>query len=281
MLTSISRGDDLDLTLQHIQHAHNAAYAGQRTYWYFNGIRAGSIDASLYSAARFALGPELNATSLDEVIRLCDSIKAQSETWNDEPFGFYLPGQTQPAGQLPRAAVSHLGLLAYGVHANGFTRRDGQLHIWVAKRSMTKPTFPGQWDNMVGGGLTAGYTHREILVKETDEEAGLNVDDMLATEFIGCLNYQHAHETGLRNDCLFVYDLELPESLEPHPKDGEVERFELWSMDQLRDTIRRTRDFKYNCNLVMIEFMLRHGVLDDHPDHDRIKMALDQRFEPA
>lgn len=267
--------------MEHIRFAHNSQDAAPRTSWWFNGKTAGSVNPSLQPLAESIFGSDLNATSIEQVQSLCDAIKPAQTYWIDEPFGFYLPGQTTPVGQLPRAAVSHLGLLAYGVHANGFTMRDGQPHIWVAKRAMDKPTFPGQWDNMVGGGLTAGYTHREILVKETDEEAGLSVEDMLSTTFVGRLSYQHAHQGGLRNDCLFIYDLEMPEDMVPHPKDGEVERFELWSMDRLRDTLSTTRDFKYNCNLVMIEFMLRYGVLDDHPDIEQIKSELDQRFEPA
>lgn len=49
--------------------------------------------------------------------------------------------------------VVHAGLFGvkrYGVHVNGFSRDDaGRLSMWVARRSDTKPTYPGKLDNLV------------------------------------------------------------------------------------------------------------------------------------
>lgn len=270
-----------DLILEHIAYAHNPETEAQRTTWSFQGQTVGSISTQWCELAQQHLGAKLDAQDLQAVLNLCADIKTRAPLWMDEPFGLFLPDQEQPVGQVPRGSVSYLGLQARGVHANGFVRRTDGIHMWVAKRALDKPTFPGQWDNMVGGGLTAGFTHAQILAKETDEEAGLDVNDLTDTRFVGTLNYQHAHEGGLRNDRLFIYDLELPDGIEPHPKDGEVERFELWPLARVREVIQTTRDFKYNCNLVIIEFLLRHGALDDHQELTAIKSALDQRFQPA
>ena len=68
-------------------------------------------------------------------------------------------------------------------------------------------------------------------------------------------------EAGLKRDCLFVYDLELPEDFLPMPGDGEVESFELLDIRDVATIISETDDFKDNCNLVIIDFMIRHGVL--------------------
>lgn len=46
---------------------------------------------------------------------------------------------------------------AYGVHINGFVRgSDGQLQLWVARRSSTKPTWPSLLDHIAAGGQVCG-----------------------------------------------------------------------------------------------------------------------------
>lgn len=42
------------------------------------------------------------------------------------------------------------GVKRYGVHINGYTVSDnGDVNMWLARRSATKQTFPGLLDNMV------------------------------------------------------------------------------------------------------------------------------------
>lgn len=54
---------------------------------------------------------------------------------------------------------------AYGVHVNGFQHngpgeqpdsKGSSTFLWVAKRSASKPTYPGKLDNMVAGGQVRG-----------------------------------------------------------------------------------------------------------------------------
>lgn len=54
---------------------------------------------------------------------------------------------------LERAAAPYFGLKGYGVHMNGYVERDGQKSLWIGKRSLTKPTYPGMLDHLVAGGL--------------------------------------------------------------------------------------------------------------------------------
>jgi len=43
-----------------------------------------------------------------------------------------------------------LGVKQYGVHMNGYVKtKDGEYKLWIAKRSLTKATYPGMLDNMV------------------------------------------------------------------------------------------------------------------------------------
>lgn len=38
----------------------------------------------------------------------------------------------------------------YGVHINGYSQSDdGELSMWLARRSATKQTYPGLLDNLV------------------------------------------------------------------------------------------------------------------------------------
>ncbi|HET6196511.1 MAG TPA: DUF4743 domain-containing protein, partial [Acetobacteraceae bacterium] len=49
--------------------------------------------------------------------------------------------------------------------------------------------------------------------------------------------------------------------------DGEVHAFELWPVQRVFETVRDTSEFKYNCNLVLIDFFLRHGLLAADDPH--------------
>ena len=80
---------------------------------------------------------------------------------------------------------------------------------------------------MVGGGLAAGMTVAETVVKEAMEEA--NVPEALAATAIpaGSVSFFHRSGRGLFPNTEFVFDLELPESFQPGNNDGEVSGFEL------------------------------------------------------
>jgi len=99
------------------------------------------------------------------------------------------------------------------------------------------------------------------MVKECAEEA--SIPEQLARQCkpAGAVSYSQLQASGLKRDCLFVYDLELPADFQPQPGDGEVESFELLDIDKVAKIISETDDFKDNCNLVIIDFLIRHGVL--------------------
>ena len=70
------------------------------------------------------------------------------------------------------------------------------------------------------------------------------------------------------SDVLFCYDLELPRDFTPKNTDGELVAF---TLEDARDVIARVRDsddFKFNVNLVLIDFALRHGLISpDDPEY--------------
>ena len=74
--------------------------------------------------------------------------------------------------------------------------------------------------------------------------------------------------TGIRDDVLFVYDVELPEDFTPKNSDGEIVNFELMPADAVVERVRGTDDFKFNVNLVILDFAMRHGLIAvDDPEY--------------
>lgn len=179
---------------------------------------------------------------------------------------------------LQRAAMPAFGARAFGVHMHGYVRRPDGLHMWIARRSRTKITFPGMLDNMVAGGQPLGLSLADNLVKECAEEADIPEHLARAAVPTGAVSYRLEIDRGLRNDTLFLFDLELPGDFVPRNTDGEVEAFELWPIRDVLERIQQAPDFKFNCNLTLMDFLLRHGVLDaTHPEYDAVRAALPTR----
>ena len=59
--------------------------------------------------------------------------------------------------------------------------------------------------------------------------------------------------------------------------DGEICEFHLWPVEEVARLVRDTFDFKFNCNLVIIDFLIRHGyIAPDHPDYLALVRGLRQ-----
>ena len=57
--------------------------------------------------------------------------------------------------------------------------------------------------------------------------------------------------------------------------DGEVDAFYLWPIEQVAETVREGDEFKFNCALVAIDFLIRHGfIAADNPDYSDIVEGL-------
>ncbi len=167
---------------------------------------------------------------------------------------------------LDRAAAPYFGIRAFGQHMNGYVVENGELKLWLGRRSDDRVHFPGKLDNMVAGGLPANIGLQENLWKECWEEAG--IDRKLASEArpVGAITYNMETAKGLKPDTLYCYDLQLPASFRPKCNDGEVAGFELVPVTDVMHTVLNSDEFKQNCNLVLIDFFIRHGQLG--PDND-------------
>lgn len=167
-------------------------------------------------------------------------------------------------GSCDRAAVPVLGLPAYGIHINGFTRlgpAPQDLRLWIGQRAADREVAPGKLDTMVGGGQPAELTLAENVVKEAAEEAGLTAERVRHARPTGAVTYTRHDSFGLRVDTLYSFDLELAPGEQPHPQDDEVACFHFYSAADVLEILAAGDSFKNNCALMVIDFLIRHGVL--------------------
>jgi 8-oxo-dGTP pyrophosphatase MutT (NUDIX family) len=165
--------------------------------------------------------------------------------------------------KIDRGALPGFGVHAVGVHVNGLVRRDGQVHLWVARRAADKQLDPSKLDHIVAGGVSAGMGAQDTLVKEAAEEAGIPSEVAATARACASLAYAMERQEGVRRDHLVCYDLDLPADFVPQPMDGEVAGFELWPIEQVVEVVRETDDFKFNVNLVLIDLFLRNGLIGE------------------
>jgi uncharacterized protein DUF4743 len=170
--------------------------------------------------------------------------------------------------RLDRGAVPFFGTRAYGVHLNGY-RRDGRMFdLWVGRRAPDKSVAPDKLDNLVAGGIGNGHGLEETLLKEGEEEASIPRGLTSRAVPAGAVSYRMENELGIRDDVLFVFDLEMPVDFVPKNQDGEIVHFELVPASAALDRVRTSDDFKFNVNLVILDFALRHGLLrPDDPEY--------------
>jgi 8-oxo-dGTP pyrophosphatase MutT (NUDIX family) len=200
--------------------------------------------------------------------------------WRNETFDVAPRWGERPIFRLDRGAVPFFGVRAYGVHLNGYCRIDSQYWLWIGKRASNKQVSPGKLDNMVAGGIGNGYAALATLVKEAEEEAGVTAELIASATAAGALTYRMETKHGIRDDVMFVYDLEVPENFTPSNSDGEIAEFELMPLATILERIRTTSDFKFNVNLVILDFAMRHGVLrPDEPEYLDVANGLHCPFD--
>jgi 8-oxo-dGTP pyrophosphatase MutT (NUDIX family) len=179
-----------------------------------------------------------------------------------------------------RFSSSLFGIISRGAHMTVYTRTNGGMKIWVPRRSSSLFTYPGYLDTTVAGGVTAGESPFECIVREAEEEASIP-EDLVRREArpTGLLSYIRLNdergggELGLiAPDILHVYDLEVAEDMQCRPHDDEVKEFYLMTVDEVRQALLN-EEFKTNCALVMIDFFIRHGYITEDNEEQYVEIA--------
>ena len=176
---------------------------------------------------------------------------------------------------IERAGAALFGIVTMGVHMTAYTRTEEGLRIWVPRRAATKQTYPGMLDNTVAGGISAGETPFNSLVREASEEASLP-EEMVrkGAKACGTVSYFHIRdkraggETGLlQPEVQYVYDLEVGSEVVLKPSDDEVQEFYLWTVERVQEALA-AGEFKPNCAVVLLDFFVRHGILTAENERD-------------
>jgi 8-oxo-dGTP pyrophosphatase MutT (NUDIX family) len=219
------------------------------------------------------------SAAVDEVVEAL-VIDNRVPKWRNETFDVMPRWGDPPVFRLDRGAVAFFGVRAYGVHLNGYRRVGGRLHLWIGRRAPDKRVAPDKLDNIVAGGIGNGYGAAATLVKEAEEEASIPAQLIARAVPVGAITYLMENDIGIRDGVLFVYDLEVPAEFTPQNRDGEVVDFELMPAENVIERIRATDDFKFDVNLVFLDFALRHGLIPiEDPEYIEVASGLHRPFD--
>ena len=272
--------------MAYLDHVHrcNAHDMSRFRPWTIGGRTVGFLRADFLEHLRgfpdvFEIGGDTIALSsvlsspearTEAIAGICRELAAEGvlEPERGEMFPVAPRWGVGPLAEVDRRWVNHFGLPAYGVHMNGYVRDEDGIRMWIARRSRHKMTHPGQLDNLVAGGQPAGLGLYENMVKEADEEAAIPLEIAQGVKPVGTISYVMETEAGLKLDTMYSFDLELPPDFEPVNNDGEVESFMLMPLAEVAAIVRDSFEFKFNCNLVIIDFLIRHGFLTPDSESD-------------
>lgn len=172
--------------------------------------------------------------------------------WRDELLDVIAEGER--VAVIERAAMRPLGLLTRAVHLNAWSP-DGK--IWVARRALDKYTDPGMWDTLVGGLACAGEDMDVSLLRESNEEAGLDPDDLAQRTPLRMILRMHRQlPEGYQVEDVLVSDCVLDESVIPRNQDGEVSEFRLLDCEEVWSMIEQDQ-FTHEAELTLLDSMQR------------------------
>ncbi|KAF5984579.1 thiamine pyrophosphokinase [Fusarium bulbicola] len=188
------------------------------------------------------------------------------------------PGERFPVLGAPfpfavdRAIAPFFGIVSTGVQLNVYVRGKSGLidGIWLARRGIHKPTYAGMLDNAVGGAVQNGETPFTSLMREAEEELGIVASAAVSGGTVSWFNVK-GENSGLHPGLVepgvqYVYDLEVGSNVTLSPAESGIEWLRLLSIDEAKVSILQ-HEFKPSCACVMIDFFVRHGIIN--VDHER------------
>jgi 8-oxo-dGTP pyrophosphatase MutT (NUDIX family) len=184
--------------------------------------------------------------------------------WRDEVYAVAPQFGAMPRCHIERGAARYFGFRTFAAHVNGLAQRDGAPAMWLARRSAHKAVDPGLLDNLVGGGIAAGFDVGGTVVKEAWEEAG--IPEALARDArpAGIVHVRRALFDGLQRETIFVHDLRLPAGFVPANQDGEAVEHRLVDFREAARLIARSGgadEVTVDASLVVLDGLIRHRVV--------------------
>ena len=171
--------------------------------------------------------------------------------WRDEQLAV-CSARGEALGSVERGLARPLGIATRAVHLVG-RAPDGR--VWVQQRSLNKANEPGLWDTLMGGMVSAQDTPVLALARETWEEAGLRLEQLVGLRHGGELLLRKPSSDGA--DAGYViervdwYHGTVPDGVQPLNQDGEVAQFELLDLGELTQRLQRD-EFTTEAALVLL-----------------------------
>ncbi|KAG5999658.1 hypothetical protein E4U54_001736 [Claviceps lovelessii] len=286
--------------------------------WASTGFEVNDAKRRVHLKPNVEPGEDVFTACQREFVRLCrlnmarvDGVKKWVKTWDIEGDAEHHPvhglGVHLVGLKIPSPLRGVFGIVTAGTHMNMYTMKGGggggggeaRMHIWVAKRS-ENVTYAGKLDQLVAGAMGPGDDNNamKVLRREAMEEAGLTVHVETGHvsregEYVGTVQRgpwisffdkkdgiagsEHGQlEPGIR----FTFDLEVDAGFVPEPCEPEsIAGFVLKNVDEVKHDLR-SRKWKPNCALVMLDFLLRKGQV--RPEEDaffgHLKPALQRQL---
>ncbi len=200
-----------------------------------DNLRAMGIDL-LQRSAGWWLQAEAGDAATLALNRLAQVLRADGRCgpWRDEQSAVRDPAGERPA-TVERGAVRVLGIATEAVHLVGVAP-DGQL--WLQHRAANKSMYPGRWDTLMGGMVSADDSLHQALERETWEEAGLRLDALQNLRHGGVFELKQPSDEG--DGCGYIrerihwYAATVPDGVVPDNQDGEVQGFALLPAEQVQ-----------------------------------------------
>jgi 8-oxo-dGTP pyrophosphatase MutT (NUDIX family) len=172
--------------------------------------------------------------------------------WRNELLDIRPQPDAAPIATLERAACRTLGITTRAVHLNAFSP-DGR--AIVARRADHKQIDPGLWDNLVGGMVPAGESDEDALIRESQEEAGLDIAPLPLARG-GRIHVTRIVPEGYQSEIVQVFDAVIPDGVALANQDGEVAAIERRDVESVLAAIERN-EFTLESALVLLDSLLR------------------------
>ncbi|MEP7208939.1 MAG: DUF4743 domain-containing protein [Casimicrobiaceae bacterium] len=201
--------------------------------------------------------------------------------WRDEAYAVAASPGAAPAFMVERAAARYLGVLTQAAHVNGLIAHQGDLAMWLARRSTTKAIDPGLLDNLVGGGVRAGTSIEDTLRREAWEEAGITRSVIARARPVGMVRLCREQPDGLQREIIHIHDLRLPGNYTPECVDGEAIAHRLVDLADVAELIAHDTGpdvVTADASLVILDCLFRHGAIA--PDRPLSMALADLRWPP-
>ena len=206
--------------------------------------------------AHLSPGPELNKL----LVSVADTLRAAgcAPGWRNELLDIWADPSAAPfrLGAIERGVMRPLGLVTQAVHLNAWSAQGG---LWVARRALTKATDPGMWDTLVGGLVGSQEDIDLALVRETDEEAGLDAPDIAQRTPLRNITRMHRRlPEGLQVEDVLTCECVLPIHITPKNRDGEVMEIQCLSPETVFEMLQNDA-FTVEASIVIAEDLLRRS----------------------